>query len=83
MSTGGVDQPLPFDTAEQLLDICATEGCAISEVARRNEAAILGEAGMRESLQRIWAAMVRACRQGCRPRGRCRAAWVLSGGRAS
>ncbi|MFE9324233.1 L-serine ammonia-lyase [Nocardia sp. NPDC052278] len=60
VSTGGVDQPLPFDTAEQLLDICATEGCSISEVARRNEAAIHGEAGMRESLQRIWAAMV-AC----------------------
>lgn len=56
--------PLPYDTAEELLQLCATLDIPICEVARRNEAAIHGEAATRERLDLIWSAMAECVANG-------------------
>lgn len=56
--------PLPYDTAEELLNLCQSLDIPICEVARRNEAAIHGEDATRERLDLIWSAMAECVANG-------------------
>jgi L-serine dehydratase len=56
--------PLPFDTADDLLAICAREGIAIDEVARRNEIALHPDSDVDARIDAIWAAMASCVEHG-------------------
>ncbi|WP_223691223.1 L-serine ammonia-lyase [Leifsonia poae] len=56
--------PLPYDSSEELLRLCDEHGIPICEVARRNEAALHGEAATRERLDLIWSAMAECVAKG-------------------
>lgn len=56
--------PLPYDTAEELLHLCAALDIPICEVARRNEAAIHGEDATTQRLDLIWSAMAECVANG-------------------
>src|SRR6478735_5364466 len=49
--------PFAFDTAEELLALCAEHGLTIAEAARRNEEALRSEAEVAAGLDAIWDAM--------------------------
>lgn len=49
--------PFAFDTAEELLALCAEHGLTIAEAARRNEEALRSEAEVAAGLDEIWNAM--------------------------
>lgn len=57
--------PFPFTTGAELLRQCTTNGLRVSELMLRNEAAIHGEATVRERLTAVWAAMQQCVQTGC------------------
>jgi L-serine dehydratase len=61
--------PLPFSTAAQLLAICAREGIAIDEVARRNEVALHPGIDVDARIDAIWAAMADCVESGLNTTG--------------
>ncbi|GGE83964.1 L-serine ammonia-lyase [Mycetocola zhadangensis] len=69
-----VEYPLPFPTATKLLDICASQGLRIDEVARRNEEAARSPEEVDSGLDTIWAAMTESVTNGLATSG------VLPGG---
>ncbi|SDG73235.1 L-serine ammonia-lyase, iron-sulfur-dependent, subunit alpha [Microbacterium pygmaeum] len=54
------DYPLPFDSAQELLEICDERGITIAEAARTNEEALRDPEEIAAGLDRIWDAMA-AC----------------------
>ncbi|MGH1526070.1 L-serine ammonia-lyase [Leifsonia sp. L25] len=56
--------PLPYDSAAELLAICARLDIPICEVARRNEAALHGEEATDARLDLIWEAMAECVSRG-------------------
>ena len=56
--------PLPYESAEELLRLCAENDIPICEVARRNEAAIHGADATRDRLDLIWSAMAECVANG-------------------
>ncbi|MEL4358247.1 MULTISPECIES: L-serine ammonia-lyase [unclassified Luteococcus] len=61
-----VELPYRFDTAKQLLEICAREGLSISDVMLANEATWRPEAETRAALLNIWRVMEQCVTDGCR-----------------
>jgi len=49
--------PLPYASSAELLDLCDEHDIGICEVARRNEEALHGQAGLNAGLDAIWDAM--------------------------
>lgn len=66
--------PFPFSSARDLLELTEQHGCAMSEIARRNELAFRSEEQLREGLRRIWRTMQECVERGCRTDG------ILPGG---
>ena len=66
--------PHPFHSGAELLQICASLGCTIAEVMRRNERHWRSDAEIDAGLLKIWSVM-----QACVVRG-CEATGVLPGG---
>ena len=67
-SAGSLDSaiiPYPFNTAAQLLEICAHTGLSIAAVMLANEATLRTEATVRAELHRIWEVMNACIEQGC------------------
>ncbi|NUR93881.1 MAG: L-serine ammonia-lyase, partial [Kribbellaceae bacterium] len=64
----------PFDTADELLGICAQEGIRISDVMLANELAWRSEDEIRTRLLHIWGTMAACVRSGCEREG------ILPGG---
>ncbi len=62
-------QPMPFDSAEQLLEICSERGISISEVMLQNEGVWRDDARTREGLLDIWRVMQQCVNNGCRHEG--------------
>lgn len=58
--SSAVEVPYPFSTAAELLATCAATGLPIDAVARENEAAVHGAAGVSPRLDAVWDAMA-AC----------------------
>lgn len=56
--------PLPYDSAAELLAICAEHDIPICEVAWRNEVALHGEEPTRARLDLIWSAMAECVSRG-------------------
>ncbi|PPB48596.1 L-serine ammonia-lyase [Arthrobacter pityocampae] len=54
----------PFDTADQLLDLCRRTGSSFSDVVLANELSLRSEAEVREGLLGIWAVMEDTIRRG-------------------
>ena len=63
------DVPYPFDSARELLEICAATGLAISGVVRANEETVRSPAEVDAGLDRLWAAMSDCIDAGCRTPG--------------
>ncbi|MFT4050723.1 MAG: L-serine ammonia-lyase, iron-sulfur-dependent, subunit alpha [Microbacterium sp.] len=61
--------PFGFSTAGELLALCDEHGLTIAEVARRNEEALRGEAGVATGLDAIWDAMAGCVEAGLRAEG--------------
>jgi len=66
--------PYPFDTADQLLQLCQTHGMSISQIMLENEKAWRSEAEIRAGLLQIWAVMQECVRRGVAAEG------ILPGG---
>ncbi|MCB1752459.1 MAG: L-serine ammonia-lyase [Gammaproteobacteria bacterium] len=66
--------PRPFDSAAELLGLCARYNCSISEIMLENEKVWRSEKEIRDSLWGIWEVMQRCVRRGCESEG------VLPGG---
>ncbi|WP_423183808.1 L-serine ammonia-lyase [Arthrobacter sp. NyZ413] len=66
--------PYPFNTADELLAICAREEMSISDVMLANELVWRSEAELRERLLEIWAVMRECVDNGCSAEG------ILPGG---
>ncbi|RXZ70919.1 L-serine ammonia-lyase [Agromyces albus] len=49
--------PLPYSNAAELLELCDEHGVSFCDIARSNEIAVHGEAGIDAGLDAIWAAM--------------------------
>ena len=62
--------PLPYSTAAELLELCDEHGVSFCDVARYNEVAVHGEAGIDAGLDAIWAAMAECVEHGSAP-GQC------------
>ncbi|KAB8292773.1 L-serine ammonia-lyase [Bifidobacterium avesanii] len=69
-----VPVPYPFDSAEEMLAICAREGISIAELVRRNEVAMLMALGadaegadqeLRADLLTVWRVMRECVHNGC------------------
>ncbi|MBN1441139.1 MAG: L-serine ammonia-lyase [Planctomycetes bacterium] len=63
------DDPLPFRTAQELLEIAQAERLSIGEIVLRNEAARSPESEVRRRLLEIWRVMEDCVRRGCRAEG--------------
>ncbi len=61
--------PLPFESGDELLALCATHGMSISQIMLENEKAWRSEADIREGLLRIWQVMQGCVEKGCRQSG--------------
>jgi len=61
--------PLPYSTAAELLAVCDAHGVSFCDVARRNEIAVHGEAGIEDGLDAIWAAMAECVQHGLHTEG--------------
>ncbi|MEE2570131.1 L-serine ammonia-lyase [Pseudarthrobacter sp. J64] len=61
--------PYPFTTADQLLEICRTEGMSISDVMLANELVWRSEEELREKLLSLWAVMRECVDNGCAAEG--------------
>ena len=61
--------PLPYDNADQLLALCEEHGVSFCDIARQNEVAVHGEAGIDAGLDAIWAAMAECVRHGLATEG--------------
>ena len=61
--------PYPFNTADELLQICNREGMSISQIALANEISIHGEQALTSSLDAIWSAMQLCVEEGLRTKG--------------
>ncbi|MFC4333813.1 L-serine ammonia-lyase [Salininema proteolyticum] len=59
----------PFDTGEQLLDICSREGKRISDVMLANELSWRTEEEVRAELLHIWSVMAECVETGCHREG--------------
>ncbi len=66
--------PYPFDSAQQLLDICADTGLSIADVVKANELARRSQDEIEKGLDAIWTTMRDCVNRGIRTRG------VLPGG---
>jgi L-serine dehydratase len=66
--------PYPFNSADQLLEICRREGMSISDVMLANELVWRSEAELREKLLGLWAVMRECVDNGCSAEG------ILPGG---
>src|SRR5215207_1646034 len=56
--------PLPYSNAAELLELCDEHGVSFCDVARFNEVAVHGEAGIDAGLDAIWAAMATCVEHG-------------------
>jgi L-serine dehydratase len=56
--------PFPFNTADQLLEICAAQNMSFSDVVLANETAFRSEAEVRAGLLEIWEVMQDTIRRG-------------------
>lgn len=61
--------PLPFESAEQLVKICAEHKLSVADVARTNETALHAGKSIDARLDTIWAAMERCVTQGLHTSG--------------
>lgn len=61
--------PLPYDTADELLALCEEHGVSFCDIARSNEVAVHGEAGIDDGLDAIWAAMATCVEHGLAAEG--------------
>ncbi len=61
--------PLPYSNAAELLALCDEHGVSFCDVARSNEVAVHGEAGIDAGLDAIWAAMAECVEQGLATEG--------------
>ncbi|HET7735912.1 MAG TPA: L-serine ammonia-lyase [Nocardioidaceae bacterium] len=69
-ATGSMaDPPYPFSSAGDLLDQCARNGLAVSDVALANELAWRPEREVRDHLDRVWAVMQECVETGCSTEG--------------
>jgi L-serine dehydratase len=66
--------PYDFDSAEQLLQLCQSNGLRVSELMMANEKAWRSEAEIRSGLMRLWQAMRECVEQGLKHEG------ILPGG---
>jgi L-serine dehydratase len=66
--------PYPFKTAAQLLDLCQTHQCSISQLMLENEQAWRSEAEVRAGLLHLWDVMQCCVKRGCHTEG------ILPGG---
>jgi L-serine dehydratase len=66
--------PLPFHSADELLEVCAREGLSIAQLMQRNEGHWRTEAEVTSGLDRIWKVMQDCVQRGCQTEG------VLPGG---
>lgn len=69
-----LDVPYPYESGEELLEICAREGLTIAALARANEVALHPEDEVRDRLRAIWRAMDDCIERGLREDG------ILPGG---
>jgi L-serine dehydratase len=56
--------PLPYSNATELLELCDEHGVSFCDIARFNEVAVHGEAGIDAGLDAIWAAMATCVEHG-------------------
>jgi L-serine dehydratase len=61
--------PFPFTTGDQLLALCESQGCAISDLMRANERALRPDPETSTAIARIWQAMQDCVRAGCAHEG--------------
>ncbi|BDZ55803.1 L-serine ammonia-lyase [Agromyces marinus] len=61
--------PLPYSTAAELLALCDEHGVSLCDVARRNEVAVHGDAGIDAGLDAIWDAMAECVSHGLATEG--------------
>lgn len=66
--------PYPFDTANELLDICQNTGLSMAQVVRANELVNISEAELNAGLAAIWQVMQDCVNDGCQRDG------ILPGG---
>src|SRR5262249_10331463 len=66
--------PLPFKSAQELLDVCRREQLRVSDVMLANEKTWRSEPEIRSGLLRIWGVMQKCVQRGCRTEG------ILPGG---
>ncbi len=64
-----VELPFPFDSGEQLLELCKETGRSISTLMLENEKAWRSEEQVRDGLLTIWAAMQACVEKGCKGEG--------------
>ncbi len=69
-----MDLPFPFESADQLLALCADKQCRIDEIMLSNESAWRPERETRDAIIRIWDVMQECVKRGCRHSG------ILPGG---
>lgn len=74
ISAGQQSVPYPFTSAEELLKFCGEQGCSISEIIRRNEAAMRPAAELDAALDHIANVMMACITRGLTTEG------VLPGG---
>ena len=60
-----VELPLPFNSGDELLELCERESVAISDVMLKNELTWRDEAEIRSRLLTIWEAMQACVKRGC------------------
>jgi L-serine dehydratase len=61
--------PFPFTTGDQLLALCHSQGCAISDLMRANERALRPDAETSAAIARIWEVMQECVVAGCAREG--------------
>ena len=64
-----VRAPHEFDSAEQLLALCAQQQCSISQLMLQNECSLRPEAEVRAELLKIWAVMQACVQRGLQNEG--------------
>ena len=64
-----VELPYPFDSGEQLLQLCKKKKLSISDLMLANEQAWRSEEDVRTGLLRIWDAMQACVKKGCKSKG--------------
>ena len=64
-----VELPHPFESGEQLLQLCSESGQPISSLMLENEQAWRSETEIRDGLLKIWAAMQACVQKGCQGDG--------------